>query len=483
MVTNKSLQLFQQTAKDVPAYKKMLAEQGIKPSSITTVEDYSRVPIINKKSYLMKAPRNELMSKRTLDGPLWICSTSGSTGEPYYFPRVDELAARGSWFVEEFVRNSSYGPGRTLVILGFGMGVWIGGVITLRSFEIAAQRVNLPLSLLPTGYNKTEVFKALKKLSPNYDQTILVGYPPFIKEVVDEAEEEGIKLKKLNMRLMFAAEAFTETFRNYVCKKAGIKNPIQDTLNIYGSADIGAMANETPLSILARQLLLEDPLLYRDVFGQIEKTPTVAQYNPDFIEFEEVDGELLLTSDGAMPLVRYAIGDHGGVFDYAYLKQTMARYGIDIDAAIRAAGLEGKVNKSRPFVYVYERSDLSASLHGIIIYPEFIKEALLKREMTKSFTERFTMSTKHDIHHNQFILINLELHKGIEPSDELAHTAQEAIRNNLIHKSSEFSEVSKSRASESLIKVELWPNGHPRYFKPGTKQTWVEKHENDSDTK
>lgn len=477
MITNKSLQLFQQTAKEVPAYKEMLVRHGIKPSSITSVEDFARVPIIDKKTYLMKAPRNELMSTKTLNGPMWICSTSGSTGEPYYFPRVDELAARGSWFVEEFVRNSSYGQGRTLVILGFGMGVWIGGVITLRSFEIAAQRHNLPLSFLPTGYNKTEVFKALKKLSPNYDQTILVGYPPFIKEVVDDAEAEGIKLKKLNMRLMFAAEAFTETFRNYVCKKAGIKYPILDTLNIYGSADIGAMAHETPLSILVRQLLIEDPLLYRDVFGQIEKTPTVAQYNSDFIEFEEVDGELLLTSDGAMPLIRYAIGDHGGVFDYAFLKHTMARYDIDLDAAVHAAGLDGKVNKARPFVYVYERSDLSASLHGIIIYPEFIKEALLKPDMTKSFTERFTMSTKHDIHHNQFILVNLELHKDIEPTDELVKAAQEAIRKNLVQKSSEFSEVSKSRASKSLIKVTLWPNGHPRYFKPGTKQTWVEKHE------
>jgi phenylacetate-CoA ligase len=475
VVTSKSIKLFHQVAKDVPAYKKFLAKHDITPESITSVDDFTRLPITNKKTYLVPSPRNELMSAETLAGPMWVCSTSGSTGEPYYFPRVDELAARGSWFVEDFVRNSSYGHGRTLVIMGFGMGVWIGGVITLRSFEIAAQRHNLPLSFLPTGYNKTEVFKALKKLSPDYDQTILVGYPPFVKEVVDEASGEGINLKKLNMRLVFAAESFTETFRNYVCKKAGIKNPILDTLNIYGSADIGAMANETPLSILVRQLLLEDPLLYREIFGQIEKTPTVAQYNPDFIEFEDVEGELVLTSSGAMPLVRYAIGDHGGLFDYAHLKSTMARYKIDLDAEIHKAGLEGKVNKSRPFVYVYERTDLSASLHGIIIYPEFIKEALLHPSMNTMFTERFTMSTKHDIHHNQFILINVELRKDIEESEEIKLAVQDAIRKNLIQKSSEFSEVSKSRAAESLIQVALWPNGHPRYFKPGTKQTWVEQ--------
>jgi phenylacetate-CoA ligase len=354
------------------------------------------------------------------------------------------------------------------------MGVWIGGVITLRSFEIAAQKHNLPLTFLPTGYNKTEVFKALKRLSPHYDQTILVGYPPFIKEVVDEAESEGIDLTKLNMRLMFAAEAFTDTFRKYVCEKAGVKNHLVDTLNIYGSADIGAMAYETPLSILIRQIAIEDPLLYRDIFGQIEKTPTLAQYNPEFIEFEGINGELVLTSSGAIPLIRYAVGDNGGVLDYSFIKRTMAHYGFDLDEEVRA-GIEHLANKSRPFVYVYERTDLSATLHGIIIYPEFIKEGLLKPDMIEFFTERFTMATKTDIHHNQFLLINLELQKDIEGSDQLIKKAAATLRTALIEKSSEFSEVAKSRQSEHLIKIELWPNGHPRYFTPGVKQKWVEK--------
>lgn len=475
MITKKSVKLFHQAVKEIPAYREFLKQKKFNPRDVRKPEDFQSVPFTSKKDYLVPAKRNNLSSERHLNGPLWLCSTSGSTGEPYYFSRIDELAARGSWFAEDFIKNSSYGKGRTLVLMGFGMGVWIGGVITLRSFEIAAQRHNFPLSFLPTGYNKTEVFKALKRLSPDYDQTILVGYPPFIKEVVDEAELEGIDLKKLNMRLMFAAEAFTETFRNYVCDKAGVKNPLVDTLNIYGSADIGAMGHETPLSILVRQLALEDPLLYRDIFGQIEKTPTLAQYNPEFIEFETINDELFLTSGGAMPLIRYAIGDNGGVLDYKQIKSIMSRYGVDLEKAIKQAGIEGMVNKSRPFVYVYERTDLSASLHGIIIYPEFIKEGLLKPQLTPLLTERFTMATKQDIHHNQFIQINLELQKDVLPTEEIEAEASVIIRNSLIEKSSEFAEVARSKASEQLIKVVLWNNGHPRYFTPGTKQKWVEK--------
>jgi len=474
MISKRSLKLFKRAAKELPAYRAYLDQHGINPTKIKRITDYSTVPTSTKKDYLQANHRSEMLWAQARKQPLWYCSTSGSTGEPYYFPRRDDLAGRGSYFIEDFLKYSSYGKGSTLVLMGFGMGVWIGGLITLRSFEIAADRLQEPISFLPTGYNKTEVFKALKKLAPEFDQTILVGYPPFVKEVIDEAEGEGINLKKLNMRLMFAAEAFTETFRKYVCQKAGIKNPLKDTLNIYGSADMGAMANETPLSILVRRLALEDALLYRDIFGQIEKTPTLAQYNPDFIEFEEVNGELILTSDGALPLLRYAIGDHGGVFTYDQVRKIFKRYKIDLGAEIKKAGIAKTVRKL-PFVYVYERTDLSATLHGIIVYPEYVKEGLLTPELSPWFTERFTMSTKHDIRHNQFIQINLELHKDVQTSKKLEDLALKVIRSSMIAKSSEFAEVSKSKASQQLIQIVTWPNGHERYFAAGTKQKWVEK--------
>ena len=85
------------------------------------------------------------------------------------------------------------------------------------------------------------------------------------------------------------------------------------------------------------------------------------------------------------------------------------------------------------------------------------------------------MSTKHDIYHNQFLQINLELQKNIDPNDELKRKALKAIQKSLIQKSSEFAEVSKSRNSATLIQIVLWPKDHPRYFAPGVKQKWVEK--------
>lgn len=473
MISDESFLLFKRASKELPAYKKHLVDKGYRADYVKSKNDFKQIPITSKKDYLRQSNHKDLVWSNDWVQPLWFCATSGSTGEPYYFPRNDKLAEQASRMAEEFLGNSSH-TGSTLVLMGFGMGVWIGGLITLNAFEIAAKRTKAPVAFLPTGYNKIEIFKALKKLSPEFDQTILAGYPPFIKEVIDEAPKEGIDLSKLNLRLMFAAEAFTETFRNYVCEHAGIKEPLLDTLNIYGTADVGAMAHETPLSILVRRLALEDPNLYKDMFRQIEKTPTLAQYRPEFIDFEEVDGELLLTADAALPLIRYAVGDNGGIFSYSEIESLLGRYGIDLTLEAKKAGISHTVSK-RPFVFVYERTDLSTTLHGIIIYPEFVKEGLLKDELAKIVTGRFTMSTKHDIRHNQFLQINVELRNHVDLSDSLTRKIQKIIRETMIDKSSEFSEVSKSQDSAKLVHVILWQQGHPRYFAPGTKQKWVEK--------
>jgi len=183
---------------------------------------------------------------------------------------------------------------------------------------------------------------------------------------------------------------------------------------------------------------------------------------------------VVLTGNGALPLIRYAVGDHGGVLTYDELSHLFRRYNISLELEAEKSGIADTVQK-QPFVFVYERTDLSTTLHGINIYPEFIKEGLLHPDINEYFTERFTMMTKTDIYHNQFLQINIELRKDVEPTELVKEKALKTIRAVLIQKSSEFAEVSKSAASDKLLQVVLWPNGHPRYFAPGTKQKWIEK--------
>lgn len=472
MISENSLDLFQKASEGITAYKKFLRENNCDPSSIKTTEDFKKIPITSKQDYLQRFLLKEVAWKEDWEGQVMYCSTSGSTGVPHYFARNKKLAEQASYMVEEFLENSSHGRKPTLVIMGFGMGVWIGGIFTMQAFEIAVERTKDPVAILPTGYNRAEVFKALKRLSPEYEQTIIAGYPPFIKEIVDDAEQEGVDLKKMNIRFMFAAEAFTEMFRDYVCEKAGIENPVQDTLNIYGSADIGAMAHETPLSILIRRLAMQEPVLFEDIFGQIEKTPTLAQYKPEFIEFEVDEGELFITGNSAVPLIRYAIGDHGGVKSFSAIADIFKARGIDLLDAIKQANIKFDKN---PFVFVYERTDFSTNLHGINIYPEFIKEGLANPGIVDKVTGRFTMSTEHDENHVQFLNVVVELQKNVETDEEFQSQVLDAIYNGLIAKSAEFSEVAGNRDGKELIKITLLQNGHKKYFSSGSKQKWVER--------
>ena len=471
----RALRLFHEAARRVPAYKDFLKKQRINPAKIRTFTDFQAVPPTSKKDYLRQYPLEKLTWDGSLKKPLVFTSTSGSTGEPFYFPRGERLDWEYSVLAEMFLQNSSYKTGGpVLVIIGFGMGVWIGGLITYKAFEIASRRADLPVSIITPGINKQEIFNALRNLSPHYQETILVGYAPFIKDVLDEAAAQGIQLKRLHIRILTAAEAYTEKFRDYLVRKVNAPSGLKDTLNIYGTADIGAMAYETPLSILVRQLAMGRWRLFADIFHQIQRTPTLAQYNPLFITFEEVDGELLLTGNNTFPLVRYAVGDHGGVFSYGTMIEKCSNHGINLLRQARTRGI-GKFIYQLPFVYVYERVDFATTLYGLQIYPETVREVLINPPMNKYLTGKLTLITKFDRRQNQYLEINLELRKHRKIPKKVEKVLLSQIVANLRLKNSEYRELHTFIKDRVLPKLVFWPAEHPLHFKPGIKQKWVKK--------
>lgn len=469
-----SLALFHEVARRVPAYRTFLQNHGVRAESVHSREDFENIPATSKDTYLRKYQLADLCWDGTLARPGVFSSTSGSTGKPFYFQRLSNLEEEYSILAELFLRNGVLTPGTknpTLVIIGFGMGVWIGGTLTYRAFDIASRR-SCPVSILPAGVNKAEILKALHDLAPSFTQTILIGYPPFIKDILDEAELEGINLKALHMRLFFAAEAFSERFRDYLAKKVGMKNIYRDTLNVYGTADIGAMAFETPTAILVRRLATRNRKVCESIFGEIHKMPTLAQYNPSFVSFEAPDGEILLTGYSAMPLVRYAVGDHGGVLSYDEVEARLADAGIHLKKEAKKCGVP---IYELPFVFVYARVDLSTKLYGAIIYPEHIRDALEYKTLQRWVTGKFTMQTLSDVSHNQYLEINIELKKEKQPSEQLVKDIQERIISTLILKNSEYHNNYTHLKKKVFPRIVLWSHEDPTYFKPGIKQKWVKK--------
>ena len=469
-----ALELFHEVATTVPAYADFLKKNNIAHKKIKTFADFEKIPQTNKKDYLRKYNITELSSGGNLKMPLIYTSTSGSTGEPCYFHRTKTIDWQGSVIQELFIANGANAKQPTLAIVCFGMGVWIGGLITYEGVRMASER-GYPISIITPGINKSEIFKALKQLAPHYTQTILYGYPPFIKDIIDEATLWGVDISKLNLRISTAAEAYTEEYRDFIAKKTKMRSAALDTMNIYGSADIGAMAFETPTAIAIRKALTKSPKAFHAIFGDIQRTPTLAQYFPQFITFESVEGELLITGKNSIPLIRYAIGDRGGVFSYKALVSALKKEGISMTKILREAGLTKKHDYELPFVYVYERNDLSTTLYGAQIYPETIKNVLLRAPFSEYFTGKFTLLTKYDNKHDQYIEINLELRKNVKPTKGLPAHLTDRIVSELTKKNSEYKELAKFVGVRAIPRLVFWESEDPTHFKAGIKQQWVKK--------
>lgn len=471
---NNSINLFKEAAKRVPAYKDFLKTNKINPNKINTWEDFLKVPHVNKKNYLRKYPLRDLCWDGSLNKPLVFSSTSSSTGKPFYFARSENIDHQSSWVYESFLKqNVLASGGSTLVIICFGMGVWIGGIIAYESFKRLSCKKDYPISMITPGINKKEIFEALRGLASNYDQVVLVGYPPFIKDIIDECSDFDINLKKLNLKLIFAAEVFTEKFRDYVVEKAGIKNPYLDIMNIYGTADMGTMAWETGVATLIKRLSLQDEALFSHLFPESGgKIPTIAQYNPKHIDFEAPGEKILLTGDNIIPLVRYSLGDRGGVISFNDVVQILKKDGYNLKDEAEKAGISDYLSKL-PFVYVYERLDFSTTIYGLQVYPEMVRDSLLHDHTKEYLTGKFNLLTKFDDNHNQYLEINIELKKNIESDEGFKGVVTEKIMSHLSGKSSEFRELHAHLKERAVPKIIFWPFEHPTHFSPGVKQKWV----------
>lgn len=471
-----ALELFHMMAKRVPAYKDWLKKQKIDPQKIKTIEDFKKIPKMDKDNYLRKYPLADLC----WDGEIsrgWhvYSSTSGSTGEPFYFPRSNFQDQQYSVTAEMYLLNNfQIDKKTTLYVDGFAMGAWIGGLFTYQAVKNVAERGNYNLSIITPGINKQEIIKAIRSLGANYDQVILGGYPPFVKDVIDEGINQGVKWSDYNLRIIFSAEAFSESFRDYIAERIGLKNIYSLTLNHYGTVDQGTIAHETPLSVLIRRLAMKDPKIFQAIFGQTVKVPTLAQYLPEMFYFEDEGGRIICSAFSGIPLVRYDLKDNGGVFTLDEIKKKLSSFNIDLTQEIKKSKIEETL-MNLPFVFVYERADLSVCLSGANVYPEPIKRILIEDNFNRYFTGKFTLMVERDKRQDPHLVIHLELKNNTSPSNSSVKELKKTIVETLLRENSEYRDQYNYNKKRAIPKIKFWKQDHPKYFNLKGKQCWVVK--------
>lgn len=461
----------------VPAYSAYLKKQNVNKGTVKDGTMFDRLPLTDKDSYLRAFPLPDLCwDGKLASSQMTISATSGSTGESFYFPRSIEQDMQYAAVAEMYLRsNFSIHTRSTLYIVGWGMGVWIGGVFSYQAVRIVAERGKYPLSVITPGTSAKDILAAVQRLGSFYDQVIIGGYPPMIKDLVDEGERTGIDWKTRAVRFIFSAEGFSEEFREYIKDHVGLSDIYRDTLNHYGTVDLGTMAHETPVSILIRRLAHDHAALNQALFGQEFRQPTLAQYIPELFWFEEENGTLLCSARSGLPLVRYDLKDAGGVVTLAQVRAIGKAHGIDLDEKIREAGIEDTV-WNLPFVYVFERADFTVKLSGANIYPEEIKRVLEKDEFFQSVTGRCTLQILYNKTLDQQLVVHIERRPDKKTDALFIKKLQVAIIDALKESNSEyaylFSHLPRARVRPKVV---LWSFGSAPYFVRSGKHRWVTK--------
>lgn len=470
----RALRQFHLMASAVPAYKDFLTKQGMKDPSKITTSNFSELPTIDKDNYLRVYNRQELCWDGDFSEKSWvISSTSGSTGVPYYFPRTDLQDEYLTITTELYLRsNFNIQNKSTLYIDAFPMGAWIGGVYTYESIKQLAEK-GYNISIITPGIHKKEIINAVKQLGHDFDQIIIGAYAPFLKDALDDGIRQGVKWKSYDIGFIFSAEAFSETFRDYVFRTVGIQDKLRSTLNHYGTTDIGTMAHETPVSILVRRLLVDDNAL-NVLFPESDRQPTFAQYNPELFYFESENNNLICTSYSGIPLVRYDLKDYGGLMSKSEVHRRLLNAGYDLEKLIVENGIQDTV-WNLPFVYVYERNDFSVSYSTFLVFPDTIRRALQSSEFDTKVTGKFTMRADYNSSGSHRLKINVEKKHNVKDSASLKSRIQGAIHERLVDESSEYRETFSMLGDTVKPDIYLWEYEDSTYFKPGTKQKWVMK--------
>ncbi len=219
-----ALKVAQAAAADTRAYPRFLREQLGELPTLSSFEDFGNLPLTDKKNYINydRFPLDELCLGADPSRAYTIEKSSGHSGNCYYWFRTPAEDAMFPTYLE-FAFAQFYGieTKRTLVLITLALGTWTSGEKMAQALREVAATGKYPLTVMAPGMHAGEVLEIVRDLSPLYDQTVIVGYPPFLKAVVDDGVREGLDWPSFNVRLGLGGEGYSEQWRDQMGARLG----------------------------------------------------------------------------------------------------------------------------------------------------------------------------------------------------------------------------------------------------------------------
>jgi phenylacetate-CoA ligase len=474
----KAFELFHAMAKRVPAYKEFLKDAGVNPADIRLPSDFHLVPPVDKANYFLKY-RNQpqlLCWDGTLDGAVSFSVTSGSTGNPYFYPTGMVAEEASVSLVEYVLKRLGLPKQRTLLVNTFTMGTWMAGTAFDNWSRTLAKRWGT-LHVVSPGINKVEALRSIQWLwgSGQFDQLVICGYPAMVKELMiqgqagykdpDTGEQiiQPIDWSRLPMATLHGGDAFPEGFRDTLLRLMGLdaadgRNWGRVT-NFYAASEMGLLAPETPISLaLRRHLVASDGQLGGLLPGN-ERQPSVQQFDPELRWFDELPkegggSELLLTANNIMPLCRYNTHDTGHVLSYSAVADLA-------ESLVTKHQINGPL-EPWPTVMVYGRRGVA--LYAANLPEEHFREIAEDARWQATLTGLCVPSVDYD---TQQLHILFQLRPNVKLTASQAGDMTAWVHQRLQHLSTEYRELVKMNPA-LFPTCEYAPHNDPR-FAPGVK--------------
>lgn len=362
---------------NVKAYRKMTPDWS---------GDFNDLPLLTKSNYLLSYPMEELCEDGELDKIHLIGASSGfsKTGAVYWPKRPQDEAGYMQDIETMFVTNYHIDTKKTLMIECLAFGMWIGGMQIATAYRNIALSGKYRMTLATPGLDLKTAVDVIGQYHKRYDQIIITTNPGNLPLIAALIKQNNIELPKASVYFAVVGEYFTESFREYVCELFG--HP-KEAYNIvwtgYGSADTGYVSQETENSIKLRKYFYKHPELSKKVFGS-ESTPMILECLSPDVYIEAIDGNIVVTKDQFIPLVRYNTADSGGLITEEQLKEVPQELTVPLLSNIKA----GKV------MYIHGRVGNAVIFYGTNLMINDIQEFLLSQPKEMEYGGLFTVSEK-----------------------------------------------------------------------------------------
>lgn len=392
------LYTFHRNAERIPLYKNFLKKRKINHKKIRTVADFlEKVPETNKQNYIF---RTNDISKLCINGDYHkinlLVKSSGHSGKQCYWAKSHTIDPFGEAVLTIGLdENFDISSRKTLIINGFILGSWVTG-ITFNEFASS----HCPI--INVGPNCQEIIQTIRDVGHQFEQILITGYPPFIKELVDYGNSTGFPWKKYKMNFAAGGEDFPESWRDYIRGKSG-------ALKIrsgFGASDIGILGGvETDTTVAIRRLADKDHRIKKELFGDVEDTPMLFQYPTNLFIHANDKKELVFTTilpEAVQPVIKYNLKDSGGVITHKEMQEKLHKLKI-----------KQKIKLPLPFLYIIGRSDGPVNFHAFLVYPENIVNCIYKdKKIAKVSTGNFRLKKGLAKNHEPILIIELQLKKN-----------------------------------------------------------------------